>query len=74
VEHPTRAAAERACECVHLVANAENLNPQSPTMRGLIDRATWGKDLVRASTSQLAECKIIRLESRSTAPTGTSPS
>jgi hypothetical protein len=37
-QYPTRAAAERACECVRLVANAENLNPQSPTMRGLIDR------------------------------------
>jgi integrase len=37
-QYPTRAAAERACEHVRLVANAENLNPQSPTMRGLIDR------------------------------------
>lgn len=37
-QYPTRAAAERACEHVRLAANAENLNPQSPTMRGLIDR------------------------------------
>ena len=37
-QYPTRAAAERACEHVRLVANAENLNPQSPTMGGLIDR------------------------------------
>jgi integrase len=37
-QYPTRGAAERACEHVRLAANAENLNPQSPTMRGLIDR------------------------------------
>ena len=37
-QYPTRATAERACEQLRLVANAENLNPQNPTLGGLIDR------------------------------------
>jgi len=37
-EYPTRAAAERACEHVRLVANSETLSPSSPSIGGLIDR------------------------------------
>ena len=37
-QYPTRVAAERACQHLRLAANAETLDPECPTIRGLIDR------------------------------------